>query len=72
MSIQVTNLTQGATVTYSLPLLIGEVTPPLAQGHLKVTCQSENEARIWPIFNGQFKILVPLLVSYYFETYSLI
>ena len=67
MSIQVTNLLSGAAVTYSLPILAGEVTPPLTQGHLKVTCFREGRARLWPIYNGQFKVLVPLQVILLFN-----
>ncbi len=64
MSIQVTNLSSGEVLTYSLPLLVGEVTPPLTQGHIKVTCFTEKRIRLWPICNGQFKILVPLKVCW--------
>ena len=67
MSIQVTNLLSGAAMTYSLPILAGEVTPPLTQGHLKVTCFREGRARLWPIYNGQFKVLVPLQVILLFH-----
>ena len=61
MSITVTNLTSGETLGYSLPLVTGEVRPPLAQGTIKVSNQRNGRTLLWPIFNGHFKALVELV-----------
>lgn len=60
MSIAVTNLESGETLGYSLPLVVGEVRPPLAQGTIKVSNKQTGRTLLWPIFNGQFKALVEL------------
>ena len=60
MSIQVFNLRSGETIGYSLPLLVGEVTPPIAQATLVVRHLDKKHSLAWPIHNGQFKVLVQL------------
>ena len=76
-AIQIHNFTSGDTVSYSLPLLVGEVRPPLAQGSITVTrCSSPpgsnlplldsnapclDDASSWPVYNGRFKALVLLV-----------
>ncbi len=61
MAIQVSNLKSGDTITYSLPLVIGEVVPLLAQGHIIVECLDGGGPITWPVLNGQFKALVQLV-----------
>lgn len=60
MSIQVTNLSPGETLHHSLALLIGEVTPPLSEASIVVRLQQGAQTQAWPIFNGLFKVLIPL------------
>ena len=60
MSISVMNLHPGEALGYSLPLVVGEVRPPLTQGTIKVTNKQTGRTLLWPIFNGKFKALVEL------------
>ena len=60
MSIQVCNLRSGETIAYSLPLLVGEVMPPIAQATLVVRHLEKKQSLAWPIHNGHFKALVQL------------
>ena len=62
-------------MTYSLPLLVGEVRPPNPQGTVSVRVDHQKTPLTWPVFNGVFKAVVPLLpgsntikLSYYQET----
>ncbi len=63
MSIHVSNVTCGETLSYSLALLVGQVTPPLAQASIVVIGHKEGghpESLVWPVFNGHYKALVQL------------
>ena len=78
MSIQVSNLNNGETLTYPLALLIGEVTPPLSEATIVVRSLTNKHCLSWPIFAGYFKAVVPLEVgpnhiqlSFYDETLDL-
>ena len=62
-------------MSYSLPLLVGEVRPPIPQESISVKTQHQKTPLSWPVFNGVFKAAVPLLpgsntiqLSYYQET----
>jgi Putative peptidase family len=59
MPICVHNLCSGDEVTYSLPLLVGDVQSFTAQGHIVV--KNCNQSISWPIVNGRFKALVELI-----------
>ena len=61
MSIRVTNLTPGETLNHSLALIFGEVTPPLSEASIVVRHQETSLTQAWPIFNGLFKVLLPLI-----------
>jgi len=59
MPICVLNLCSGDEVSYSLPLLIGEIQPFTTQGTVLVQCSCRTVS--WPVVNGRFKILVELV-----------
>jgi len=63
MSIYIRNLGSGDVVTYSLPILIGDVRPPPADTAVIVVrnLQTTDPAISWPITDGKFKVLVDLL-----------
>ena len=82
MAIQLLNVQSGATLAYSLPLLVGEVLPPLAQSSIKVsnpTSEKYGSIISWPVLNGNFKALVQLIpgenniiLSYFDEEFELV
>jgi hypothetical protein len=59
MPVCIHNLCSGDEVTHSLPLLVGDVQPFTAQGHVLV--RNCNQSISWPILNGRFKALVELV-----------
>lgn len=60
MSILIHNLSSGDILSYSLPLIAGDVRPPLPQGSISVQNRRCKKASSWPVFNGRFKALVAL------------
>lgn len=60
MSIQIHNLQPAEVLTYSLPLLVGDVQPPLAESSIIVCNKHNGKSTSWPVFNGNFKALVHL------------
>lgn len=60
MAIQVSNLSDGETIGYSLPLLIGEVDTSCNQTVIDVHCDSGAPSVSWPVVYGCFKVLVQL------------
>lgn len=61
MSIIIDNLSSGDIITYSLPLITGNVRPPLPQGSVSVWNLQCKTSSSWPISNGCFKALVSLV-----------
>ncbi|KAK2166704.1 hypothetical protein NP493_1293g01022 [Ridgeia piscesae] len=60
MSVQIRNLQSEDVLTYSLPLLLGDVRPPLAESKISVCNRRNNTSMSWPVYNGTFKALVEL------------
>ena len=60
MSVQIRNLQSEDVLTYSLPLLLGDVRPPLAESKIGVCNRRNNTSMSWPVYNGTFKALVEL------------
>jgi hypothetical protein len=60
MSALITNFTNGSTVSYSLPIICGEVKPSLCNVVEILNTQS-GKCMSWPIIRGRFKALVELL-----------
>jgi hypothetical protein len=58
--ISISNFFPGEELSYSLPLLVGEVCPPVSQGSIVVKNAASKSSLSWPIRNGLFKALVPL------------
>ena len=60
MSVNVRNLKNGETIIYSLPIVAGDVQPTLSQGSVTVLNLKSGSSNTWPVYNGQFKVLVQL------------
>ena len=61
MPICVHNLCSGDEVTYSLPILVGEVQPFSPTQGTRILVENGNRAISWPVVNGRFKALVELV-----------
>jgi len=63
MPLYIRNLRSGDVLTYSLPILIGDVRPSSAVETVIVVHnkQSDTAATSWPVIDGKFKLLVDLL-----------
>jgi len=62
MPLYIHNLTSGDVLTYSLPILVGNVRPSAAETVISVRNTKQNSvlAISWPIIDGKFKVLVDL------------
>jgi len=61
MPLYIRNLSSGDVLTYSLPILVGDVRPSTAEIILVRNKQSDAAAVSWPVIDGKFKVLVDLL-----------
>ena len=62
MPLCIRNLSSGDVLTYSLPILVGDVRPSSDETVIEVkNKQSDEPAISWPIIDGKFKVLVDLL-----------
>jgi len=61
MPLYIRNLSSGDVLTYSLPILVGDVRPSTAEIILVRNKQSDVAAVSWPVIDGKFKVLVDLL-----------
>jgi len=62
MPFYIRNLSSGDVLTYSLPILIGDVRPSAAETVIIVQNKQSDAAAIsWPVIDGKFKVLVDLL-----------
>jgi len=62
MPLYIRNLSSGDVLTYSLPILVGDVRPSAAETVILVhNKQSDTAAVSWPVIDGRFKVLVDLL-----------
>jgi len=64
MPIYIRNFNSGDVLTYSLPILVGDVRSSAAQTVIFVRNKLRDAAAIsWPIIDGKFKVLVDLLLG---------
>ena len=62
MPLYICNLRSGDTLTYSLPIVVGDVQPSAADTVILVhNKQSDAAATSWPVIDGKFKLIVDLL-----------
>jgi len=62
MPIYIRNLRSGSVLTYSLPILVGDVRPSAVDTVILVRNKhSDAAATSWPVIDGKFKLLVDLL-----------
>jgi len=62
MSIYIRNLSSGDVISYSLPILVGDVRPSTSDSVIAVRSQQTSDpASSWPVIDGKFKVLVHLL-----------
>ena len=59
MPVCIQNLCSGDEISYSLPLISGEIQPPNSQETIHVHCHSRTIS--WPVVCGRFKALVELV-----------
>ena len=60
MSVTVSNFFDGSNVTYSLPILSGEVKPFLSNS-IEIVNTRSNKCMLWPVVRGRFKAVVELV-----------
>jgi len=61
MSLYIRNLSSGDVLTYSLPILVGDVRPSATETVIIVNNKQSTEPAIsWPVIDGKFKVLVDL------------
>ena len=61
MPLYIRNLSPGDVLTYSLPILVGDIRPSAAETVILVHNRRNDAAAIsWPVIDGKFKVLVDL------------